>query len=72
MDVSVLTQLFEYNESIQILKEHYITHKKRAVTNWVIHQLGGGSSGPALLIAVFGETGPRCRRVSDLEAGLIG
>ena len=37
----------------------------------VIHQLGGVSSGPALFIAVFGETGPRCRKVSDLEAGLI-
>ena len=30
----------------------------------VIHQLGGGSSGPALFIVVFGETGRRCRRVS--------
>ena len=38
----------------------------------VIHQLGRGSSMPGLLIAVFGETGPRYRRVSDLEAGLIG
>ena len=28
LDFSVLTQLFEYNGSIQILKEHYITQKK--------------------------------------------
>ena len=45
---------------------------KRELSETVIHQLGRGSSGPALLIAVFGETGPRYRRVSDLEAGLIG
>ena len=33
LEFSGLTQLFEYNGSIQILKEHYITHKKRAVIN---------------------------------------
>ena len=47
-----------------------------AVDRMVIFKLGRGPSGPALLIAVFGETGPAVggayRRVSDLEAGLIG